>query len=224
MPYSPVGAQSAKIGTCPHGLPIGACPICNGMGSGGAGRRDVPRKAGEMTYNECAAMGAILRANKHAKEVREANFQARLSAMAQLEKNIQSSVAKTLQFAQMIEKSMPAIIAKPVSFVLTNVVARGLNFVQNVVGSISNFAQNFTQKLADITDKLTAVYGELKTAVEKKISDIREAIKERIRSVFGIFRNKKDEEKQVEETKKAFKLKTFLHKLYRKLKKEKEND
>ena len=32
-------ASHNKIGTCPHGLPMGACPICNGMGGGGSVKR-----------------------------------------------------------------------------------------------------------------------------------------------------------------------------------------
>ena len=63
-----VRPHSAKVGTCPHGLPLGACPICNGMAGGNSTtKRDTPRNVGEMTYNQCAAIGAMLRAQKHAK-------------------------------------------------------------------------------------------------------------------------------------------------------------
>ena len=68
----PVGASShinnTKIGSCPHGLPVGACPICSGMAGGNSTtKRDIPRNVGEMTYNECAAIGAMLKAQKAAR-------------------------------------------------------------------------------------------------------------------------------------------------------------
>ena len=36
----PRAANNSRIGTCPHGLPMGACPICNGMGGGGSVKKD----------------------------------------------------------------------------------------------------------------------------------------------------------------------------------------
>ena len=59
-------ATNNKIGTCPHGLPMGACPICNGMGGGGSVKRD--NKPREMTWNECYAIGQMLKAQKLARE------------------------------------------------------------------------------------------------------------------------------------------------------------
>ena len=35
MSLGAVQTNSARVGTCPHGLPLGACPICNGMSGGG---------------------------------------------------------------------------------------------------------------------------------------------------------------------------------------------
>ena len=62
--------NNSRIGTCPHGLPLGACPICNGMG-GGAKKADFSAKPGEMSWNECAAIGAFLKAQKMAKLQRQ---------------------------------------------------------------------------------------------------------------------------------------------------------
>ena len=70
MPFGATAlhSNSSKIGTCPHGLPQGACPICNGMAGGNSTtKRDIPRNVGEMTYNQCAAIGAMLKAQKHAR-------------------------------------------------------------------------------------------------------------------------------------------------------------
>ena len=53
---APYNATIQNNNKCPHGYPIGACPICNGMSGGGIPKdRNKPRKAGEMSYNECLA-------------------------------------------------------------------------------------------------------------------------------------------------------------------------
>ena len=85
---------------------------------------------------------------------------------------------------------------------------------------MTNFVQNLSQKLADISDKLTAVYGEIKAAIAKKISETFKDIKKKIKSLFGIFEptDIDSEDKKVDEAKRTFELKTFIHKLYKKLK------
>ena len=60
MPFGTIKTNNSRVGTCPHGLPLGACPICNGMGSGGAKKADFSAKPGEMSWSQCAAIGAFL--------------------------------------------------------------------------------------------------------------------------------------------------------------------
>ena len=72
----------SNTGTCPHGLPIGACPICNGMGGGLKSQKaDFSAKPGEMSWNECAAIGAMMRAAKLQKQL---NAQAQENRMLQI--------------------------------------------------------------------------------------------------------------------------------------------
>ena len=64
----PLNQTIQTAGKCPHGLPIGACPICSGMGGGSIKKdRDKPRVAGEMSYNECMAEWMKILAAKDAK-------------------------------------------------------------------------------------------------------------------------------------------------------------
>ena len=152
--------HNAKVGCCPHGLPAGACPICSGMAGGNSTtKRDTPRNVGEMTYNQCAAIGAMLRAQKAARQRAEANQQTFIQAMVQFNKNLQNVHQRILELASNIQKSMPAIISTPVNFVLTQVVAR----IVNITSGMANVIANVAQKLVDIADKLAAVYGELKS-------------------------------------------------------------
>lgn len=213
--------HNSKIGCCPHGLPAGACPICSGMAGGNSTtKRDIPRNVGEMTYNQCAAIGAMLRAQKAARQRAEANQQSFIQAMVQFNKNLENVHQRILEFASNISKSMPVIISAPVNFVLTQVVAR----VISVMAGIPNVLANVAQKLVDIADKLAAVYGELKAAVSKSLSNLMSNIKKKLKSMFFIFGADEtdDDEKKIDEAKKAFNLKTFLHKLSRKFKREEE--
>ena len=227
MHLSTVPTQTARVGTCPHGLPMGACPICDGMSGGGGGKKaDVSAKPGEMSWNECAAIGAFLKAQKAAQQAREAEFQAHIQALQKFQNTMANAAQRAAQFAQMVQNSMPPVIAKPLAFVMNNIVATGLNVLKNLPASAANFVQNFSQKLADIADKLTAVYGELKAAVQKKVSEFFKDIKKKIKSIFGIFEptDTDDEDKKIEEAKRTFELKTFIHKLYKKLKDGEQNE
>ena len=216
--------QKSRIGTCPHGLPLGACPICNGMG-GGAKKADFSAKPGEMSWNECAAIGAFLKAQRMAKQAKEADFQAQVQNLIRFQNTMAKAVQNASQFALMIQSSTPAIIAKPIVFVVNNIVVNGLNALKNFPTFVSNFVQNLSQKLADITDKLTAIYGELKASIAKKISEPLKDLKKKIKSIFSIFKSTDtdNDDKKIDETKRTFELKTFIHKLYKKLRKDEDD-
>ena len=134
-------------------------------------KRDIPRNVGEMTYNQCAAIGAMLRAQKNAQKQMQQAQQNHLNALANFQKAMNTVHQKLMELSSLIEKSLPAVIAKPVNFVLTQVFARSINLLQNIPTVIANITQGIMQKLSDITSKLTAVFGELKSALEKNISE-----------------------------------------------------
>jgi hypothetical protein len=210
-----------KAGTCPHGAPLGACPICNGMGgAGGMKRADHTAKPGEMSWNECAAIGAMLKAQREAKQMRQQDAVSFAQRMAQFNLMMMNVSAKLANITGNISQNFPPIIAKPVNFVLNTVIGGTINFVKNTAVAIQNFVQNFSQKLADISDKLSAIYGEVKAAIAKKIGEPLNEFKKKIKSLFSIFDTQdiQNEDKKVDETKKAFRLKTFIHDLYKKLK------
>ena len=214
-------ANSNRIGTCPHGLPLGACPICNGMG-GGAKKADFSAKPGEMSWNECAAIGAFLKAQKMAKLQRQQDAENFAKQAVAFDKAMMNASQKTAALAMFFTTNTPSIIAKPVNFVLNMIVGGALNTIRNFPQTV----QTVFQKLADISDKLTAVYGEVKATIAKKISETFGELKKKIKSLFAIFgvQNSDNDDKQIDETKKAFKLKTFIHDLYKKLRGEEEKD
>ena len=212
MSLATVHANKAKIGTCPHGLPQGACPICSGMG--GARKADFSAKPGEMSWNECAAIGAFLKAQKNAQLQRQNDA----IHFAQMQKNFVSALMNSSQkltnLVNFLRQNTPQIISKPIGFVL-NITASAIKNVANIL----NFAASIPQKIVDISDKLTAMAGELKNSIEKRISDAFSNLKKKIKSLFSIFQplDIDNEDKKIENAKRTFELKTFINKLYKKI-------
>ena len=198
-------ANNNRIGTCPHGLPLGACPICNGMGGGGSVKKD--NKPKEMTWNECYAIGQMLKAQKEARLHTQQMFAAQ-TLQAHLD-NIQSQI-NAMKLA-ILNSSLPKPLTKALTVALDVIVtpaAKALqmisNTVQNLANNITKAVDSFKQKVIDIADKLTAIIGEAKAAIEKKISDKLKDVKKKIFSLFGIAGadNEEDEEvKRIEEQK-----------------------
>lgn len=220
MSLTAVKTNNARVGTCPHGLPLGACPICNGMGGGGGMKKaDFSAKPGEMSWNECAAIGAFLKAQQNAKLQREQDAQNFAKNIQAFQNALMNSSQKLANIAQFFSNNTPAIIAKPANFVLNTVLGGIVRTIANIPAAISNTIQTLQQKLADISDKLTAMMGELKASIEKKISEAFKDLKKKVKSLFSIFQpmDADNDDKQIDETKKAFELKTFIHDLYKKL-------
>ena len=219
MSLNTVHANNARIGTCPHGLPQGACPICSGMGGGGMRKADFSAKPGEMSWNECAAIGAFLKAQQNAKLQREQDAQIFAKNVQAFQNALMNSSQRLANIAQFFLFYLPAIIANPVNFALNTVIGGILRTTANLPAAITQTIQNIQQKLADISDKLTAMLGELKTSIEKKISEAFKDLKKKVKSLFSIFQpmDADNDDKQIDEAKKAFELKTFIHDLYKKL-------
>ena len=220
MSVTSLQTTSSRVGTCPHGMPLGACPICNGMGGGGGMKKaDFSAKPGEMSWNECAAIGAFLKAQQQAKLQREQDAQNFALRVQAFQNALMNSSQKLANISQFFSNNTPAIIAKPVNFVLNTVIGGIVRTIANIPSAISNTIQTIQQKLADISDKLTAMMGELKASIEKKISDAFKDLKKKVKSLFSIFQpmDADNDDKQIDETKKAFELRTFIHELYKKL-------
>ena len=220
MQLATLNTATVKAGTCPHGLPLGACPICSGMGGGGGIKKaDFSAKPGEMSWNECAAIGAFLKAQANAKAQRQ---QDALNFAAQIQ-NFQTSMdaarGRLAELAKFFTQNTPSIISKPANFILNTVLGGTINLIKSVPAAITNTFQTLTQKLADISDKLTAMMGELKASINKKISETFNELKKKVKSLFAIFQplDADNDDKQIDETKRTFELRTFLHDLYKKL-------
>lgn len=222
-----VRTHAAKPGTCPHGLPLGACPICSGMAGGNStSRRDIPRNVGEMSYNQCAAIGAMLRAQKNARASAKAAQESHLQALIEFQKNMTLTHQRLTEFAAFLSSKMPKIISVPTNFILVNIIGNTIKFIQNIPTVAANFAQNIRQKFTDISDKLAAIYGEMDAAIKDNLSKFVSNLKKKFKFSFFVFGTHEtdDEEQKIEESKRIFELKTYIHKLFTNIKKQAEKD
>lgn len=211
--------NNSRIGTCPHGLPLGACPICNGMGGGGGVKKN-DFKPREMTWNECYAIGQMMKAQKLARQHTQQMFAAQ-DLNAHLNKLQEQINAMKLA---VINSSLPKPLVKAFTLLADAVLlpaAKALQAVSNAFSNIANTVMKtlneIKQKLVDIADKLTAMIGEAKAAIQKKISDKFKELKKKIFNLFGLVGadNEDDEElKKVEEEKRLFELNTAKEALF----------
>ena len=221
MPVAGVqAANTVNSGQCPHGLPQGACPICSGgMGSATQKKADFSAKPGEMSWNECAAIGAMMRAAKLQKQLNAQAQENRMMQIAKFESTMMNVAQKLAQLAAVIANSTPSAIAKPINFILNKITIPILNNLKNIPVNIMKALDNLRQKCFDIQDKLNAMFGELKNSIEKKIFDKLADFKKKITMLFQVDETTEttDEEKKVEEDKRAFEVKTFINDLYNKI-------
>lgn len=224
---SPVSSiAKRKIGCCPHGLPAGACPICSSMGGGGGSSKKAERPAGEMTWDECVAMGQILKAQRLAQQQRQLaalqhvqiqpnpTLADRMGNLAQKISTISEKLATFIDKA----KQTPTIIAKTLA-IAAKIAIPILNIIQSVPVAAQKILNSIGQKFVDISDKLTAVFGEIKNSIEKKISDAFKNSKKKLKSLFGIFEpiETDEEEQKIQEDKRIFDLKSTFEKIKEKI-------
>ena len=209
------GTNINKAGTCPHGVSPGACPICSGMGGGGLRPGERVQKPGEMSYHECAMIGAMMRAREAQQKLHEQTLLQRAEALKAFEQSLINTAQKMADFASNIQKFLPL---KPVAMVINNIAIPVIKMITNLPNIILNISEKISQlkeKLIDIMDKLTAILGEAKAFIEKKVSELVSNIKSKLENLFKIFKrnNTKDDETKIDEDKKLFRLKTFISKI-----------
>jgi hypothetical protein len=174
---------------------------------------DFTAKAGEMSWNECAAIGAFLKSLQNARMARDADYQNRLISMAKFEADMTKASQQLSQFIQTMSQNA---ITKPLAFIAQKMVLPVVEAMKNMPTAMLTAMANLSNKLADISDKLTAIYGELKAAINKKISDLSKKIKKKLLSIFEIFtadNDSDDNEVMVAFEKQLNKLKHLLEKV-----------
>ena len=210
--------SNSRIGTCPHGLPLGACPICNGMGGGGGIKKD--NKPKEMSYNECYAVWQMMKAQKAAHKQTMQLFAAQdlSTKLNKIQEQI-NAMKIAIQNSNLPKPVIQAfnILANSVLTPLVKAAQSIANTLQNIANTVMKTLSEIKQKMVDIADKLTAMFGEAKAALQKKINEKFKDIKKKIFNLFGLANvdDEEDEEaKKIEEAKRLFELNTAKEALF----------
>ena len=179
---------------CPHGFPAGTCPMCNGMaGSNRAKDKNKPRKAGEMSYNECMAVWIRMQRAKEAKmkdrlDKQEAIKQADVQKTLQKElAQIQNKINAYFNNLENIVQNFPPVL-KFVALPIIKVAAAVVNVIINV-------AINFTNLISSISEKMAMVLSEVKNHITSFIEKTLEKSKKIIKTVLSLFLEFEEEEK-----------------------------
>lgn len=217
--------NSKKIGMCPHGFPQGSCPLCNGMGGGTrSDTKDIRRRPGEMTWNECNAIWQMMKlaeANKEAKELQtiQANLQAQAEKLSKIIEKFDNFIQNTP--LQLINKSLMTLDNKILKHLINNVqnlLTTSLTIANSIIANSKVILNNLKQQIIDISDKLVAILGETKNAIQKNISKNLKNFKKKIFNFLGLFDEEifENEEEKIKEAEQLFKLKTIINKKYTK--------
>ena len=221
---TPLNQTVQNAGKCPHGLPIGACPICSGMGGGIKRDKNKPRVPGEMSYNECMAEWMKILANKEAKlQAKQDKIEAAHQKLLE-DRIIQGldKIQKNLdKFMQTIE-NFSIIIKTPIKFVINVFIAPILNLISkipNVIKNIQLFFQNtsttITNFINSTAEKLAAIFGEIKNFIIAFNSNNK--FKKILKTILSLAIEEEDEEEENEEIQKlkARELKKVLKGIFR---------
>ncbi|MDD3593403.1 MAG: hypothetical protein PHX18_02130 [Candidatus Gastranaerophilales bacterium] len=218
-----IGVTNQRAGTCPHGMPMGACPLCAGMSGGGGSANTIRRTSNEMSWNECYAIGQMMKAQ-------------RLNKQTDVQINLNNIMQNA--FVQRIA-GMAATVANFLGNIISATgIPAAVNTVKNIalktVQIIADTFGNMTAKLvntvksfvADISDKIAALLGEENMAKLKKAGEFIERGKKKLLSLFGFVDETSEEAENSEEVKKEAKKVNILTELRKKfdLLKEEEQD
>lgn len=232
---APIIATNVSMtrGTCPHGNPIGACPICSGGGGGGGAVSSLSKKGtvqGGMTWDECFA---YLRTVKNQRQ------------NVQDEKQFQTASAinftQNSKIGQFMENKMTTVMAffqinisRPVTNFANRIFSAFTNPIANLTKSVANTAladsiKNFTEKLqkniVDISNKIASMIGEPIMAAAKFISDTWQKLKSKKFLFFSPVDTEMEQGEQEEEIelKKWFGIKNLKKNMGKFLKLQKDN-
>lgn len=194
---------------CPHGMPAGSCPICNGMSGGGAiSKRNDVRKPGEMSWSECFAMGLRLKADKlHRQQLIQQHIEAQRIQL-QLQEKLYNATIKLERLTELANKLLPSPVNKIAATTLKYLALPVLktlltinNFTQTINQNIQNIFAGIKENLQGLQEKLAAIFGEIFNAKEKNISERLKLARKKIFSIF--FKGETEEELEIKEIEKS---------------------
>ena len=204
---------------CPHGFPVGSCPICSPSAGGGGSIQDKnkPRVPGEMSYNECMAAWLKIQAAKEAKIQAQIDKLEGAKEMRFNEKialNIEKNLKLLNEFINKLD-NIPKFIAIPAKLIVNVLIKPILNLISKIplaINNIQQFLSNVGRFVASVSEKLSSLLGEVKNFLDAKV--VAPFIK-KIKTIFTFFSNANEDESDDVQKLKAKEIKKVLKGIFR---------
>jgi len=178
---------------CPHGFPLGSCPICSGMG-GAPKDRNKPRKSGEMSYNECLAQWHRMQKAEQREKQAELNAQNTISDM-KTKNNFSEKIGNLVPKLENAQKRAPVLL-KPAINALKGILNFSLNATKNIFAVYQNTVQSINRLADSAAEKLSSFLGEIKNFFQG--FKFMPKTKKILKTVLSLFLSKNSEEEQEE--------------------------
>lgn len=179
------------VHNCPHGLPFGACPVCSGMGGGGAktAKKTEPPK-NQMSYGECYAVWMRMKAADRRKLEAENNIQRQAEFLQNSKQMLNQVSERLLSILNKIQNILPLPLAGVFGATVNNILKPLLNIIQNFpnfVNNMSKFVQNIQREIYIVAEKLAGVFGEIKNFIQKQVSETFKKFTKKVYKILNIF-------------------------------------
>ncbi len=225
MSTSVSAIQVTNTNKCPHGLPLGACPICNGMGGGGSrvAHKEPPKTNKEWSYMKCLIAGQMMRGQEAQKATSQAIFQSQLNFAKEVRQNVQAFAVKVQNLALQVYNSLPPQLQVVFAQVTAKVLMPLVKMVSKlpvIIEKVEQFINNIKGQIQGVCEKLTAIFGEIKGFVEKKLQENLKKLTKKILAffVFGTDEDnyKNDKELEIFKSRELRKIKNAILRLRKK--------
>lgn len=222
---------------CPHGFPVGTCPICSGMGGGSSKKTHKYSNPNQtMSYSEMLAVLHRMQANQQ----RKADEKANLEKLAQNLQNVKHILSRIMTRLNNVLNKIQNILPSPINNLFRTIANNILQPLMNIlaqfpqaVRNFNNFVQDIKAQMFVIAEKLASVFSEIKNFIKESLSKSFKRFTKKVYQILSIFSLNSDddfrEDERVNNEIYAFKvrdiknLKEILFRLIEKRKKEDES-
>lgn len=176
--------------TCPHGLPVGACPICSGMGGGSSVKKSAPKVENEMSYSQCYAIWMRMKAEKAQKQAQAESLARQIEFLDKMKATLAKNFDKLMTALDKIQKMLPAEVQVVFSKIVSNIIKPLVSLIQDfpkVVKNIQTFIQNIQRLVYVAAEKLAAVFGEIKNFIKRKLSENFKKFTNKVYKILNLF-------------------------------------
>lgn len=210
MPSQIGSLQTQKMNTCPHGLPPGACPICNGMGGGTKPKQaEQTKKTDEWSWMKCYMMGQMMRGKEAREAANEAIAQRQITFAKEVAQNINSFVVNAQSVLQKIQNSLPPQLQSIFAKIANSIISPVLNLLSKipmVLEKIEQFVNQVRTQILAVAEKLTALLSEIKGFIEEKLYKNFKKLAKKLLKLF-IWADDGEEQGEIDEEMEIFKSK-----------------